>query len=375
MRKVLLAVLFTVAVCPNLFAIWPFSRKAAPAVDDPNGVRAVLASLAPTETEAKAIARLREKSSAQQQHAIDFVVAETPGQANVDVPALKLPVEAAPIPTPNDVYVSVECSYITVKQPLAQMITGDPAMSWTGLPVVTKIRDLQTEVNAGQAVLDGITPGTASSRIGTETPIHVRFLENDNAAKFCHMIQSQSTAGQLQAPRVLIASGQMGSVSNTNQTPFVTSVITVQGDLATAIQPVIQILSEGIAFTVMGTLLQDDSYRLEKFRFENQKIKEVRNYKLVDGDPDNFKLVETKKGPYSSKADTKPTTKSGVTIQAPVTSISRISLPEVVIPEGMSLLVAFPGCEVYEPDGNREQFLLITPKRVELEEFLLTGRN
>ena len=86
-------------------------------------------------------------------------------------------------------------------------------------------------------------------------------------------------------------------------------------------------------------------------------VLKIDTYRLVDGDPDNPQPVKTKK-------DAKTT--SGVTIQVPTVASFRASIPEVVIPDGMSLLVAFPGVTYEQNIGDkREMFLLITPKKCE----------
>jgi len=344
MRKVILTILLMVVICASVLAAWPFGKKEKSDIVDIRGFHAVLADIAPTKAEAKAIANLRLKA-AHAQHL-----------NRIQTNALELPPEAAPVPQAEmeKTQISVEVRYIMVKTPLAKIITSAPTMMWSGLPVVMKNGGFPTNASefadmaAGSdemksASLDIITTGTASAAIYQEMPIQVRYLEEANTAKLLQAIMSQPMAELLMAPRVLCK--QMGAIHDRKLNPFVTSVFPVQCDTETCYQPFIQLFGEGYYLALQVTPLQDDSVRLEKFKWDMTSIMGCKTYQLVDNGE-----TKTKNG----------TTKSGVSIQAPTVRYFRGSLPEVVIPSGMSLLMAFPGIEFQEPDGNREMFMLIT---------------
>ena len=61
----------------------------------------------------------------------------------------------------------------------------------------------------------------------------------------------------LQAPKVTLFNGQLASVNDTSQRPFVTSLIPVVGDFAAAHQPVIVVLSEGTSLSVQAVVSSD----------------------------------------------------------------------------------------------------------------------
>jgi len=98
------------------------------------------------------------------------------------------------------------------------------------------------------------------------------------------------------------------------------------------------------------TLQEDGSIRLDKCRLDITELAKIDTFKLVDSEPDN-KVYKTNE-------------RSGLTIQVPTVRSFRANIPEIVIPQGMALLVAFPGAEyLYRENGESYgAFLLITPQ-------------
>jgi len=202
-------------------------------------------------------------------------------------------------------------------------------------------------------------PGTFSRSENLQMPMHVRYLENNKIEKFCILFQSLSTATVMEAPRFMLRNGEEGTVNDITTVPFVTSVLPIEADGAVGYQPIIQLLDTGQTYTTKVTLLQDGSYRLAS-QMEFTHATKVDQPKLI-----NEESVPEPRSLFGNRNRTE--TKRGVTVQAPSFNTIRVNIPDIVIPDGMSLLIAFPGYTNNNPSGG--MFLLITPRKVEAIEF------
>jgi len=101
--------------------------------------------------------------------------------------------------------------------------------------------------------------------------------------------------------------------------------------------------------------LQDGSYQLASW-WNITNIEKVHQFKFVVDAP-----IALEDGSTGT---------TNITIQQPISRTLSVNMPTVVIPEGMSLLVAFPGIgfnhwRADRNDGEADEaFLLITPKTV-----------
>ena len=311
MRKILLIILIAQFTCSGIFAQnWTnlFGRKpATPSVNNSKEVQAILQSLAPSEAEAQAIARLRAKI-------------QSPEQVTADVPPTEQP----------DACFAIEFRYISVQSPLAEMIIGEPAMNWSILVNTPERNDSLVEI-------DRTTPGRGHSAVYTEVPLLVRFLDDTNVANMVRLYQSQRMADLMDAPQFVVRSGQSGMVNDTTQVPICEGVHPVIADWHTSYQPVIRYVPQGQRIEVQGIVLQDNSVRLEKCFANFTVIENVGTTKILDDG------------------------KSGVTVQVPVVKSLQVSIPEMVVPSGMSLMMALPGIEHPRREGGT-LFLLVTPR-------------
>jgi hypothetical protein len=309
MRKVFLPLVSAFIVCASVFATWNVSRAATLSLHNAE-LHAALASFAPTEAETKAITALREKAFKE------------------------LSSEAEPVDD-DSVSISIEYRFLSAKGTHFRQVLTHPAMSWSPLPVAERIPVADTP------------PGTFTESMRTQMPILVRYLEKAHANELIKLFR----VARLGAPRHMLRNGEEGGINDTTTRPFVTGVIPVVADDAVAYQPVIQKFDQGLALTTTVTLLQDGSYRL-KNKLAISSLVEVDHYKLID-----FGTEISHHAGRSTVATT-----SGVTIQTPVVQTFVVNIPEIVIPEGMSLLIAFPGRGL--PGNNNEEpdetFLLIT---------------
>jgi len=289
---------------------------ATPTTNDAE-LRAALTSLTPTDAEVKASANLQE-------HA---VIAEP---ANGD-----------------DVLINVQYQFIIGKESLMKKVFAHPAMAWNALPVAEQL---------AAAPL----PGVAVSSVNTQAPIQVRYLEQASAQKFIETFQSRQTASAIPIAGVALRNGEVGRVSDITRIPFVTNVIPIVRDDVLSYQPLITHIDTGQAYTTTATLLQDGSYQLAS-QWNITNIEKVHLFKFSGDAP-----VTLEDGSMGT---------TDVTVQQPVSRTLSVNIPTVVIPEGMSLLVAFPGIgfnhghtdrnngRTERNDGEADEaFLLITPK-------------
>lgn len=95
---------------------------------------------------------------------------------------------------------------------------------------------------------------------------------------FVQASQGDNRSNILQAPKVTLFNGQQATISDSSQTPFVTSIIPVVGDFAAAHQPVIVVLSEGTSLSVQAVVSHDRRFvRLTLVPFFS-KIGEVKEF-------------------------------------------------------------------------------------------------
>ena len=328
MRLPTLTILFTIVltgfviVVSSLFAqnwIW---TKTTPAITNVEEVRATLKSLAPTEAEAKAIAQLRQK-------------VQESANGNVSLQETEAP----------DVQMTIEVRFISVNSPLAKMIITEPAMNWSALlPPHLPSMDAYEKRDRFAPHIKAST-GRAWSGTFTEMPLCVRFLDETNLEKFCRMIQSQQQASPMEPRTAFLQNGQLCSFNDATAIPFVEGVYPVHADWENHYQPLVRLFNRGTNLMLKGTVLQDGSCLLEECFLNKDTIKSVEQVRLLEED---------------KKLANGEVENNSITVQMPVIQSFQVNLPVMVIPKGMSLLLAFPG--VGDLHEDMEMFLLITPR-------------
>ncbi|MEQ8788577.1 MAG: hypothetical protein RIC55_19865 [Pirellulaceae bacterium] len=151
--------------------------------------------------------------------------------------------------------------------------------------------------------------------------------------------QGDTRANILQAPKVTLFNGQQAFVSDTSQTPFVTSVVPVVGDFAAAHQPVIVVLSEGTSLSVQAVVSQDRRFvRLTLVPFFS-RIDSVQEFQF-DGSTttDTGTIVQDPTGTMAIGRDNYKTTVSGTTVQLPTFSFTTVTTT-VSVPDGGTVLL------------------------------------
>ncbi|MDR0704905.1 MAG: hypothetical protein LBF88_07945 [Planctomycetaceae bacterium] len=204
--------------------------------------------------------------------------------------------------------------------------------------------DLSIPINQGSYGLADPMFGGFTADAGLQ--MGFALLSEIEAYFFMTATQGDTRSNVLQAPKVTIFNGQMGLITDTSTSPFVTSVIPVVGDFAAAYQPVITILSEGQLLSVQGTVSDNrQSVRLVLNPTFN-KITKVNTFKYLGDDSLTEETQTTAKGDSVASASTderasaKKTTQSnsGVTIQLPTLAMFSVQTT-VSVPDGGTILL------------------------------------
>jgi len=150
----------------------------------------------------------------------------------------------------------------------------------------------------------------------------------------------------MEAPKVVLQNGQMGSISDFTQIPFVTSVIPVVADFAIGYQPIITTLNQGQILRVQATASNDRQHVRLTLNPTFTTLVEVRSFRYV-GDDESSEETQTTRGdneaitsnlhPRESVRTTRRA-QSGITIQQPITATFAVSTT-VTSPDGGTVLL------------------------------------
>ena len=165
-------------------------------------------------------------------------------------------------------------------------------------------------------------------------------LSDIEAFFFIQAVQSDVRSNTLQAPKVTLFNGQQAFVTNSTQTPFVTSVIPVVGDFAAAHQPVVVVLTEGSSMTVQAVVSPDKRYvRLTVVPFFS-KIDSVETFTFTGSETSSSSESEQddEDGGSSSRSRDDADGREGTTIQLPTFSFQTVTTT-VTVPDGGTVLL------------------------------------
>lgn len=177
----------------------------------------------------------------------------------------------------------------------------------------------------------GVAPGGAQ--------VGFAILSDLEAYFFINAVQDDQRSNILQAPKVTMFNGQQAFVSDTQQVPFVISVIPVVGSFAAAQQPVIVVLNEGTSLSVQAVVSNDRRFvRMTMVPFFSQ-IGEVNTFTFEGSESSTTSASEATTGPgESSSDDTTTTTRSGTTVQLPTFAFQTVTTT-VSVPDGGTILL------------------------------------
>ena len=127
-------------------------------------------------------------------------------------------------------------------------------------------------------------------------------------------LKGDAQTNTLQAPKITMFPGQRGAISDGSQRPFVTSVRPVTKDGKTIVEPVIEILTEGLSIDLTMSI---DGRQID--------MQSAISFSEI-GDVDTFTFV-----PEGTDKE--------ATVQVPERRVKQVELAQR-IDEGMSLLIA-----------------------------------
>ena len=149
--------------------------------------------------------------------------------------------------------------------------------------------------------------------------------------------QGDTRTNIMQAPKVTLFNGQQAFVSDTSQTPFVTSIIPVVGDFAAAHQPVIVVLSEGTSLSVQAVVSPDRRFvRLTVVPFFS-RIGDVETFTFEGSTTTNSGTGATDPDADPNRDNVSSTT-TGTTVQLPTFSFVTVTTT-VSVPDGGTVLL------------------------------------
>ncbi|MBL8888687.1 MAG: hypothetical protein JNL67_01830 [Planctomycetaceae bacterium] len=140
------------------------------------------------------------------------------------------------------------------------------------------------------------------------------------------------------APKVTLFNGQFGSVTDVVTRSFVTSVTPVVGSFAAAHAPVISTLADGTMMSVQAVVSHDRRYVRLTLVPTFTKLNGVDEFTFTGSETtDSGSLIFDPTDKKFLTVD-KETTKSGVTVQQPIFSITSVSAT-VAVPDGGTVLL------------------------------------
>lgn len=253
----------------------------------------------------------------------------------------------------QDLQVTIEVRFITLNDNFFERIgvdfdfdiadntdgnlSGSPSVTvgWDG-QTTTPDLDLQfMQQTFGNSIpaIGGLT-GSAGATFG------FAMLSDIETYFFVNAAQGDLRSNVMQAPKVTLFNGQTAFVSDTTQTPFVTSVVPVVGDFAAAQQPVIVVLNEGTSLSVQAVVSPDRRFvRLTLVPFFS-RIGDVQEFTFEGSS--TTRSDSTVENPDSAdggtKTDNTEDVNTGTTIQLPQFSFVTVSTT-VSVPDGGTVLL------------------------------------
>lgn len=151
--------------------------------------------------------------------------------------------------------------------------------------------------------------------------------------------QGDNRTNVLQAPKVTLFNGQIATITDTVQRPFVTSIIPVVGDFAAAYQPVIVVLSEGTSLSVQAVVSNDRRFVRLTLVPMFSKIGDVEEFTFYGKKTTNSgSSVQDPTDENSTNRDGEIESTEGTTVQLPTVAITSVATT-VSVPDGGTVLL------------------------------------
>ncbi|MGB7346457.1 MAG: hypothetical protein WBD20_19715, partial [Pirellulaceae bacterium] len=193
----------------------------------------------------------------------------------------------------------------------------------------------------------GVTPTFGAPDVGAASTLGFAILSDIEAFFFLQAAQGDNRNNVMQAPKVTLFDGQIATISDVTQRPFVTSITPVVGDFAVAQQPVIVVLNEGTQLNVQGIVSDDKRFvrmtlvpffsqigDVNTFTFEGER-RTSRNSRTENGDTNGDGVVNDDD---AAETENEEDIVSGTTVQLPTFAFTQVSTT-VSVPDGGTILL------------------------------------
>ena len=178
------------------------------------------------------------------------------------------------------------------------------------------------------------------------TTLGFAILSDIEAFFFLSAAQTDNRSNIMQAPKVTLFDGQLASIQDITQRPFVTSITPVVGDFAVAQQPIITVLNEGTQLSVRGTISNDKRFvrltlvpffsqigPIDTFTFEGRQSSRRNSQDQTDTNGDGV-VDENDEVDTEDEFDIV----EGTTVQLPQFAFTSVSTT-VSVPDGGTILL------------------------------------
>lgn len=156
--------------------------------------------------------------------------------------------------------ICVEARIVTVTEDMREAIhdrfSGQWEMSFLRESDAAVIQETPSAAVATSRTTHNRTTPFVSSRSSTvrSVPSRIVQLTAEQVKTVVAAQQADTRSNVLQAPKATVFPGQEATIKDTVQRPFVTGVKPVNGDMATAMQPVVEVLEEGLMIRLSASL-------------------------------------------------------------------------------------------------------------------------
>lgn len=255
----------------------------------------------------------------------------------------------------QNLQITIEVRFITLSDTFGEQIGVDFDLQFddnlTDFPQDDSGPSVSVGIGAGNAFTSNLDI-QVNQDLGTAPPFGVvtspttlgfAILSDIEAFFFLQAAQTDTRSNVMQAPKVTLFDGQLATISDQSQRPFVTSITPVVGDFAVAQQPVIVVLNEGTQLNVQGVVSNDKRFvRLTLVPFFSQ-IGDVDTFTFEGSQSSNSSSVnqEDTNGDGvidETDTDTADEVIVGTTVQLPTFAFTSVSTT-VSVPDGGTILL------------------------------------
>lgn len=259
----------------------------------------------------------------------------------------------------QNLQITIEVRFITLSDTFAEQIgvdfqvqfddraqtlptdSGGPSVviGWDGVNGVAT-PDLDITLN-NQSF--GLAPPFGAETVSNASTIGFAILSDIEAFFFLQAAQADNRNNVMQAPKVTLFDGQLATISDQTQVPFVTSITPVVGDFAVAQQPVIVVLNEGTQLNVQGIVSNDKRFvrltlvpffsqigKVDTFTYEGRRT--TQSSSRQEADTNNDGTINE-----SDEQETEDVIE-GSTVQLPQFAFTTVSTT-VSVPDGGTILL------------------------------------